>query len=98
MHLLLVWQVINAKGLKRAFSSQRLVAIEISILKGRLCLFYQTVCMLTALRYDSYMLQMYYAPISEDVKWHLPQPLQPNWLFNLDIIVPHECSFLYVMV
>jgi len=44
---------------------------------------------MAALHYDNEVLQMYYALISEDVEWSLPWPLQPNQLFDLDIIVSH---------
>ena len=50
--------------------------------------FHQTVYAMAALRYDSYVFQMYYAPISEDIERRLPQPLQPNRPLDLDIIVP----------
>ena len=48
--------ICKSDGLKRAFPCefQYLAAIKIYILKSRLCLFYQTVCMMTALHYDSY--------------------------------------------
>ena len=48
---------------------------------------------IAALRYGSYMLQMYYAPISQEVELGLARPLQPNRPYDIDTVVPHPVAW-----
>lgn len=45
---------------------------------------------MAALRYDSYVLQMYYSPIPQEVEQRLQWPLRP---FDLDTVVPHPVAW-----
>ena len=50
-------------------------------------------CDMAALLYDNEVLQMYYGPISENIERRVPLPLQPNWPFDLDIVLPQPVAW-----